>query len=376
MFNRHVRNALIFVAGAALAGCVMEAEEDDLVQATSQALSAPGYIVTLDAGASPRARAAEIAEAHGVAVGFVYEHALQGFSFQGSEQAAQRIAALPGVLMVERDGIATIVAEEMAGKPDGDVSIDAQVVPWGITRVGGARSGVGKTAWIIDTGIDLDHPDLNVDVARSVSFVTKGKNTADDGNGHGTHVAGTVAALDNSIDVIGVAAGAKVVAVRVLDNSGSGTWSGVIAGVDYVAQNASSGDVANMSLGGGANTTLDNAVKSAASKGIKFALAAGNEGNHANNSSPARANGTNIYTVSAIASNDCLTSWSNYGNPPVDYAAPGASILSTKKGGGTTTFSGTSMAAPHVAGLLLVGLRSDGNACGDPDGNADPIAHN
>jgi subtilisin family serine protease len=376
MFNRHVRNALIFVAGAALAGCAMEAEEDDLVQATSQELSAPGYLVTLAPGSLPQARAAEIAAAHGVSIGFVYEHAMQGFSFQGSERAAQRIAALPGVLMVEADGIASIGDVEVAGKPGDDVSAMAQTVPWGITRIGGARSGAGKTAWIIDTGIDLDHPDLNVDVARSANFVTKGQNSPDDGNGHGTHVAGTVAALDNGIDVVGVAAGAKVVAIRVLDNSGSGTWSGVIAGIDHVAANGASGDVANMSLGGGANTTLDNAVKNAASKGIKFALAAGNSGDDANKYSPARVNGTNIYTVSAIASNDCLTSWSNYGNPPVDYAAPGASILSTKKGGGTTTMSGTSMAAPHVAGLLLVGLRSDGKACNDPDGNPDPIAHN
>jgi subtilisin family serine protease len=214
-----------------------------------------------------------------------------------------------------------------------------------------------------------------VDVARSISFVTRGKNTPDDGNGHGTHVAGTIAALDNGIDVIGVAAGASIVSVRVLDNSGSGSYSWVIGGVDHVARYGKSGDVANMSLGGPVSDALDQAVHNAASKGIRFALAAGNEGVHANNSSPARVNHANVYTISAIGSNDCLTSWSNWGNPPVDYAAPGGSILSLKAGGGTTTMSGTSMAAPHVAGILLLGgVRSSGTACNDSDGTADPIA--
>jgi subtilisin family serine protease len=133
-----------------------------------------------------------------------------------------------------------------------------------------------------------------------------------------------------------------------------------------------------MSLGGPPSTALDDAVKGAADGGVKFALAAGNSGADANGSSPARANGGNIWTVSAIGSSDCLASWSNWGNPPVDVAAPGVGILSTWKGGGLNTISGTSMATPHVAGLLLSGWNgssSDGTACGDPDGNPDPIAH-
>jgi subtilisin family serine protease len=217
---------------------------------------------------------------------------------------------------------------------------------------------------------------LNVDAGRSVSFVTRGKNSAKDGNGHGTHVAGTIAAIDNGIDVIGVAAGATVIAVRVLGNSGSGFYSWVIAGIDHVADNGSSGDVANMSLGGPPSQAVDAAVVAAASKGIMFSLAAGNSSNDANNHTPARVNGDNIYTVSAIDSSDDFAWFSNYGNPPIDWAAPGVSVLSTKKGGGTTTYSGTSMAAPHVAGLLLLGgIQSDGTASGDPDGNPDPIAH-
>jgi subtilisin family serine protease len=360
---------------ALLAGCGSEALRTE--HSTQGLEGANRYIVVLGDKVNSHMRAPEIADNHGVALDHVYAHTIRGFSFRGSYQAARRIADLFDVAYIEDDQVATIINNPVqpTARPGGGGG-GGQTTPWGITRVGGGISGASGSAWIIDTGIDLDHADLNVDVGRSANFVSKGKNSPDDGNGHGTHVAGTIGAIDNNIDVIGVAAGATVVAVRVLDNSGSGTYSGVIAGVDYVAANAGSGDVANMSLGGPVSNALDDAVEAAAQGGVKFALAAGNEGSHASNSSPARANGGNIYTVSAIASNDCLTSWSNYGNPPVDYAAPGSSILSTKKGGGTTTLSGTSMASPHVAGLLLLGnVRSDGNACNDPDGNPDPIAH-
>lgn len=264
----------------------------------------------------------------------------------------------------------------MGGPPGGGGGggSDPQVTPWGITRVGGATSGATGTAWIIDSGIDLDHEDLNVDVARSETFLG-GNTTPDDQNGHGTHVAGTVAAIDNSVGVIGVAAGATVVSVRVLNRRGSGSTSGVIAGVDYVAANASSGDAANMSLGGGISTALDNAVL-AASSACPFVLAAGNESQNANNSSPARVNGNNIYTVSSMAQGDNWSSFSNFGNPPVDYCAPGSSVYSTYKNGGYATLSGTSMAAPHVCGILLLGnVSTDGSVNGDPDGNPDPIAH-
>ena len=225
---------------------------------------------------------------------------------------------------------------------------------------------------VLDPGIQLDHPDLNVDVARSRTFL--GKGGPGDENGHGTHVAGTIAARDNTIGVIGVAPGAPVVAVRVLDRRGSGSVSGVVAGVDYVAQNGRPGDVANMSLGGGVSTTLDNAVIAAASGGVRFALAAGNERDDANNHSPARANGPNVYTVSSFAIGDNWSSFSNYGNPPVDYAEPGSSIKSTWTGSGYNTISGTSMATPHLAGILLQGaVGNGGRVNGDPDGNPDVI---
>jgi len=226
---------------------------------------------------------------------------------------------------------------------------------------------------VIDSGIDLDHPDLNVDQARSQNFVAR-ETSPNDLNGHGTHVAGTIGAIDNTIGVIGVAAGVKVVAVRVLDRRGSGSNSGVIAGVDYVGRVGQAGDVANMSLGGGVSTALDQAVIAAASKGVKFTLAAGNSGISATQSSPARANGPNVFTVSAFANGDTWASFSNYGNPPVDFAEPGVGIQSTYKDGGYASLSGTSMAAPHLAGILLTGgARSGGSVKGDPDGNADTI---
>lgn len=301
-----------------------------------------------------------------------FGQAIKGAAVKITAEEATKLRQDPRVDYVEPDRIV------MLAKPGtGGGGSAGQTVPYGITRVGNG-SGAGKTAWVIDSGIDLDHPDLNVDVARSITVFTSGRDagSADDGNGHGTHVAGTIAARNNTVGVIGVAYDATVVAVKVLDSRGSGSYSGVIAGVDYVAANGKSGDVANMSLGGPVSQALDDAVVAAASKGIKFALAAGNESTHASNSSPARANHANIYTVSAMDSNDRFASFSNYGNPPVDYCAPGVSILSTWKGGGYNTISGTSMASPHVAGLLLLGnIATDGYVKNDPDGNADPIAH-
>jgi subtilisin family serine protease len=307
--------------------------------------------------------------------GHIYQKALKGFSISISDKIAGKLADEPEVKYVEPDYILTLNLP-VETSPNQLKKIEAQTVPWGITRVGGAGDGTGKMAWILDTGIDLDHPDLNVDVSRSVNFITSGPDSPNDLNGHGTHVSGIIAAKDNDIDVIGVAAGATVVAVRVLNRRGSGSYSGIIAGVEYVALNASSGDVANMSLGGSVYQALDDAIYNTSLLGIKFSLAAGNEADDANNYSPSRVNGTNIYTISAIDINDEFAYFSNYGNPPVDYAAPGVSILSLNDGGGTTTMSGTSMSAPHVAGILLLGsVNTDGYAIDDPDGTPDPIAH-
>lgn len=304
-----------------------------------------------------------------------YGEAITGMAVKLTMAEAQTLKSDPRVDYIEPDRIV------MLAKPgSGGGGTTGQEIPYGIARVGYA-SGLGKTAWVIDTGIDLDHPDLNVDVARSMTIFTSGRDasSADDGNGHGSHVAGTIAAKNNSTGVIGVAYDATVVAVKVLDSRGSGSYSGVIAGVDYVAANGKAGDVANMSLGGPVSDALDAAVIAAASKGVFFALAAGNDGVHAKDSSPARANGTNIFTVSAMNNTDTFASFSNFGNPPVDYCAPGVSIKSTWKDGAYNTISGTSMASPHVAGvLLLTGGKpaTSGYVKGDPDGTADPIAHN
>jgi hypothetical protein len=279
---------------------------------------------------------------------------------------------------IEQDRIITLgkPTNPGGGNGGGGSTPPPQETPWGISRVNGVSSYSGSSvAWVIDSGIDLDHPDLNVDANRSVSFITQGGSTGpDDQHGHGTHVAGTIAAINNSRGVIGVAPGATVIAVRVLDRRGSGSYSGVIAGVEHVGANGTAGDVANMSLGGPVSQALDDAVVAASSNGIKFVLAAGNESDNANNHSPARANGNNIYTISAMSQGDNWASFSNYGNPPVDYCAPGVSIKSTWKGGDYNTISGTSMASPHAAGVLLLGAaKASGSVNGDPDGNSDTI---
>lgn len=306
----------------------------------------------------------------------VYVETFYGFSGKLAKDQLNELGNDNKVAFIEKDRIIALGKPPWAGGGDGGNESSGQEIPWGIERVG-YGSGSGKTAWILDTGIDLDHPDLNVDQARAFSVFNSGKDaSADDLHGHGSHVAGTIAALDNDQGVIGVAGGALVVPVKVLDRRGSGTYSGVIAGVDYVAANGNPGDVANMSLGGPASSALDLAVVNAASNGIKFTIAAGNDGEHADNQSPARVNAANVYTISAMDSNDRLASFSNFGNPPVDYSAPGVSIKSSWKDGGYNSISGTSMAAPHAAGVLLLGPPgSDGVVSGDPDGTPDIIIH-
>ena len=305
----------------------------------------------------------------------IYSVAVRGFAVNASAQAVENMQKKnANIAYCEQDQVFTAGEIQGKGKPGGGggSTQPAQETPWGIARVNGGAAGNFATAWVIDSGIDLTHPDLNVDVARSKSFLRD--TSPQDGNGHGTHVAGTIAALDNSIGVIGVAPGAPVVSVRVLDRRGSGSTSGVIAGIDYVAQFGRPGDVANMSLGGGVSTALDQAVVNAAAGGVRFALAAGNESDHANNHSPARANGPNVYTISSFAIGDNWSYFSNFGNPPVDYAEPGSSIKSTWLNGGYNTISGTSMATPHFAGILLQGaVGNGGRVNGDPDGNPDVI---
>ena len=313
------------------------------------------YIVVLEGGAGrPSQVASGIERRQNLEVGFVYSHALKGFS-----------AVIPN------ERVAAVRADDRVAyvEPDKTMHALAQTLPWGINRVdadiSSTRAGNGSgsvsnvNAYVIDSGI-YRHTDLNV--VKHVNFTGDGKNT--DCLGHGTHVAGTVAAKDNTSGVVGVAPGAPLTGVKVLDCSGDGGLSRILKGVDWVTANANKPAIANMSLGGGASQTLDEAVRKSAGSGVFYSIAAGNDGANACNYSPARAGaGTNngIATVAATNRSDGATSSSNYG-ACVDIWAPGASILSTRKGGGTTTKSGTSMAAPHVGGGGALYLSSNTSA--------------
>jgi subtilisin family serine protease len=280
----------------------------------------------------------------------VFSHTVKGFAARLTPQQIRRLQA---------DGLVETI------EPDAPVQAFAQTLPWGVDRVdadiSSVKAGDGSgtapvNAYVIDSGIEASHADLSV--VRFVNFVdTNGS----DCNGHGTHVAGSVAARDNSTGVVGVAPGATLTALKVLNCSGSGSMSGVIKAVDWVTANAVRPAVVNMSLGGPASPTLDRAVKRSADRGIFYAVAAGNSGANACNYSPARAGTHNgVMTVAATDWNEAEASWSNYGSC-VDIWAPGVSIISTYPGGYATA-SGTSMASPHVAGAGALYLRLNGNA--------------
>jgi hypothetical protein len=303
----------------------------------------------------------------------VYGVALDGFAVKLSNQELESLSGDPAVKYIEQDRVISIAQGK---KPGGGSGSTGQEIPWGISRVGGFVNYSGENvAWILDSGVDLTHPDLNVVTTDGFTAFTSGRDAnLNDGNGHGTHVAGTIAAIDNNVGVVGVAAGAPVVPVKVLDSRGSGSYSGVIAGVNWVASKGNSGDVANMSLGGPISQALDDAVVAASNTGVKFVLAAGNDSKSATLTSPARANGANIYTISAMDSKDFFASFSNFDNPPIDYCAPGVGVKSTWKDGGYNTISGTSMAAPHAAGVLLLGSpKTSGFVKNDKDSTPDSI---
>ncbi|HOO99731.1 MAG TPA: S8 family serine peptidase, partial [Bacteroidales bacterium] len=265
----------------------------------------------------------------------VYAAGTEGFAVKLSDEEAGSLRKNESVLGVWPDRMFILKRPAPVPSPQ-----PAQTTPAGITRVGGVTGYTGgKKAWIIDTGIDLNHPDLNVDAASGKTFVTR-TTTPEDDNGHGTHCAGIVGALNNTIGVVGVAPGAAVVPVKVLDKRGSGAYSVIIAGIDWVIAKGNAGDAVNMSLGGGVYEPIDLKVIEMSNKGLFVALAAGNESDYASNHSPARANGENIFTISACNSDDLWASFSNYGNPPVDFCAPGVSIVSTYKGDTYASMSG------------------------------------
>jgi subtilisin family serine protease len=322
------------------------------------------YIVVFEEGVrDPAAVANEHARENGLQVRFVYTNAMEGYAaVVPNDRALQRVQNDPRVAYVEQDQVVRAVAQTL---PWGINKIDADVSS---TKAGdGSGAITGVNAYVIDSGI-YNHADLYR--VNHVNFTGDGKN--DDCNGHGTHVAGTVAARDNTSDVVGGTPGAPLTGVKVLGCSGSGSWSGVIKGVDWVTANAKKPAIANMSLGGGASQAVDDAVRKSANSGVFYSIAAGNDGKNACNYSPARAGRTKnadgtwnknngVMTVAATNKTDGETSWSNYG-ACVDIWAPGYSIFSTKKGGGTTTMSGTSMAAPHVGGGGALYLSSQTSA--------------
>lgn len=297
-----------------------------------------------------------------------FEGAAAGFVARLSDDEVQALRKDPAIEMIEPDRIIALSTCWEVVEP--------KLITWNVNKTG-YGDGTGKTAWVIDTGIDFVHPDLNVDVTPSRSFVS-GQTSAADEHGHGTHVAGIIGAKNNNFGILGVASNATLVSLRVLNKDGEGTVSAMIQALAYINANAKAGDVVNMSLGEeGISEILDQHVLQTAAKGIYISIAAGNDGKPAVQFSPGRVNGANIYTVSAVDSLNQFASFSNYGNDVVDFAAPGVRILSTYTEGRYARMSGTSMAAPHVAGLLLLkgrNIRSSGSALNDPDGAADPIA--
>lgn len=343
------------------------------------------YIVVFEPGTQGApALARQLSTEQGSQPTFVYEYALRGFAAPLSAAAAAAIAQHPQVAYVEPDverqafgqtsptGIQRIFADENTGIDiDGtdDYRVDVDVA-------------------IIDTGIDFEHPDLNVvggvDCAGGSPFNASCSTGGDDDNAHGTHVAGTVGALDNGIGVVGVAPGARLWAVKVLDQQGSGYLSWILAGIDWVAANASTLEVANMSLGGSGFSQAEyDAIQGAVDSGVAVAVAAGNSDADAADFSPAGFD--NVLTVSALADfdgapgglsastcrsdqDDTLADFSNWGEA-VQVTAPGVCILSTLplEEGEYGTFSGSSMASPHAAGALAL------LASADPPGNATDV---
>lgn len=300
----------------------------------------------------------------------VFSTVYMGFSAKLSEPQLEKLQQDRRVKSVEPDQVIALGKPGPPPPPQPD-----QIIDWGVARVGGPFDGTGKTAWVIDSGIDFEHPDLKVNTRLSRNFVLgENKNKGDDGYGHGTAVSGHLAAINNSIGCVGVAAGATLVAIRVLNDSGSGSVSCFIAGIDYVAATAAPGDVVNISLISLPNVNVDNAVLALGKKGIKVAIAAGNDGT-AVSGSPNRLDAENIYTVAAMDKNDQWPSFSNYG-PHVDFCAPGVQVYTTHEGGTYVMGEYTSSAAPHVAGLLLLGpVNTDGYVYCPKDGQLYPIAH-
>ncbi|MFJ8072899.1 S8 family peptidase [Streptomyces sp. NPDC096176] len=309
------------------------------------------YIVTLDESAADAdSRAGKrLAAKYGAKVKKTYTAALNGYSVELSEAQAKKFAADPAVESVVQNRVFKISGSQPNPPSWGLDRIDQKALPLNQNYLYPDSAGEGVTAYIIDTGVRISHSDFGGRAFNGYDAIDN-DNTAQDGNGHGTHVAGTVAGSAH-----GVAKKAKIVGVRVLNNQGSGTTEQVVAGIDWVTQNAVKPAVANMSLGGGIDSALDTAVRNSIASGITYAVAAGNDGSNASNYSPARV--SEAITVGSTTSSDARSSFSNYGSV-LDIFAPGSSIKSAWNTGdtATNTISGTSMATPHVAGAAAIYL--------------------
>jgi subtilisin family serine protease len=354
-----MRRNVVAVAACtlALAACsetpteVDRAVEPDLaVTSAGQPSVAGRFIVTLRERTNPAA----VAREYKLQPDFVYTHALTGFAGRISEAARQGLLRDSRVLRVEPDGIATIVTTQ-SNATWGLDRVDQRALPLN-TTYNYTNTGAGVTAYIIDTGLRFSHGEFGGRASTGFDAIDGG--SADDCHGHGTHVAGTVGGT-----TYGIAKGVTLIGVRVLNCSGSGTWSQVIAGINWVTGNHAAGApaVANLSLGGGANSSVDAAVAGMISDGVATAIAAGNSRRNACQFSPARVGAA--MTIGATTRTDGRASFSNYGNC-VDWFAPGVSITSAwyNSNTATNTISGTSMASPHTAGVAALYLEDNASA--------------
>jgi subtilisin family serine protease len=354
------------LAGAGLAGALAiaaavvampaQAAEGQIRLAGTENSVDGSYIVVLKDGAarsaSVTAEATSLAGEYGAQVSRTFTTALHGFSVHASEAQARQLAADDSVAYVEQSQRFTVSDTQDSPPSWGLDRIDQHDLPLD-SAYNYANKGDGVTAYVIDTGVMIEHPTFEGRASYGYDAVD-GDNDAADGYGHGTHVAGTIGGAE-----YGVAKGVNIVAVRVLDDNGSGTTEQVVAGIDWVAQNHSGPSVANMSLGGGVDDALDESVRGAISSGVTFAIAAGNSSADANTFSPARV--TEAITVAASDDADGQASFSNFGDV-VDLYAPGVGITSSWNDGATNTISGTSMATPHVAGAAALFLSANAAA--------------